>query len=58
MPMTIEQLVAKGMGREAIESLLTDPNSGFVSLKDNALKLVMEGKTTAEEVMRVIYEDI
>ena len=54
----VRRMVARGMGREAIESLLTDPNSGFVSLKDNALKLVMEGKTTSDEVMRVIYEDI
>ena len=54
----VRRMVAKGMGREAIESLLTDPNSGFVSLRDNALKLVMEGKTTSDEVMRVIYEDI
>jgi len=59
-PLTIQvrRMVARGAGREAIESLLTDPASGFVSLKDNAIRLVEEGKTTGEEVLRVIYEDI
>jgi HAD superfamily hydrolase (TIGR01509 family) len=47
-----------GAGREAIEALLKDPSSGFVSLKDNAIKLVEEGKTTSDEVLRVVYEDI
>ena len=59
-PLTIQvrRMVAKGAGREAIEQLLKDPASEFVSLKDNALKLVAEGKTTSDEVLRVIYEDI
>ena len=54
----VRRQIAKGAGREAIEALLKDPNSGFVSLKDNAIKLVEEGKTTVDEVLRVIYEDI
>ena len=59
-PLTIQvrRMIAKGAGREAIESLLKDPSSGFVSLKDNAIKLVEEGKTTSDEVLRVVYEDI
>ena len=59
-PLTIQvrRMIAKGAGREAIEGLLKDPNSGFVSLRDNAIRLVEEGKTTADEVLRVIYEDI
>jgi type IV pilus assembly protein PilB len=59
-PLTIQvrRMIAKGSGREAIEALLKDPNSGFVSLKDNAIKLVEEGKTTSDEVLRVVYEDI
>lgn len=59
-PLTIQvrRMIAKGAGREAIEGLLKDPNSGFVSLKDNAIKLVEEGKTTSDEVLRVVYEDI
>ena len=55
MDMTPGQIERALAGRE---SLLKDPNSGFVSLKDNAIKLVEEGKTTGEEVLRVIYEDI
>ncbi|MBR6220742.1 MAG: Flp pilus assembly complex ATPase component TadA [Clostridia bacterium] len=59
-PLTIQvrRMIAKGAGREAIESLLKDPSSGFISLKDNAIKLVEEGKTTSDEVLRVVYEDI
>ncbi len=59
-PLTIQvrRMIAKGAGREAIETLLKDPSSGFVSLKDNAIKLVEEGKTTSDEVLRVVYEDI
>ena len=58
LTVNVRRMVAKGSGREAIEALLKDPNSGFVSLKDNAIRLVEEGQTTTDEVMRVIYEDI
>ena len=54
----VRRLIAKGAGREALESLLKDPAIGFVSLRENALRLVEEGKTTGDEVLRVIYEDI
>ena len=54
----VRRMVAAKMGREAIEEKLTDPESGFVSLKENALKLVEEGTTTSEEVLRVVYEDL
>ena len=59
-PLTIQvrRLIAKGAGREALEGLLKDPVIGFVSLRENAIRLVEEGKTTGEEVLRVIYEDI
>ena len=60
LPLTIKvrRMIAAGVGREAIEEVLKDPNSGFTSLKDNAVHLVEEGITTSEEVQRVIYEDI
>ena len=60
LPLTIKvrRMIAAGAGREAIESMLTDPASGFTSLKDNAVHLVEQGITTSEEVQRVIYEDI
>ena len=54
----VRRLIAKGAGREALENLLKDPAIGFVSLRENALRLVAEGKTTGDEVLRVIYEDI
>ena len=54
----VRRLIAKGAGREALETLLKDPAIGFVSLRENAIRLVEEGKTTGEEVLRVIYEDI
>ena len=59
-PLTIEvrRLIAARASREQIETLLTAPDSRFVSLKDNAIHLVEEGKTTVDEVLRVVYEDI
>lgn len=38
-----------------MEALLMHKESGFVSIQENARRLVMEGITTSEEVMRVIY---
>ena len=59
-PLTIKvrRMIAGHATREQLEEELKDPSSGFVSLKDNALKLVEEGVTTGDEVLRVIYEDI
>ena len=54
----VRRMIAARAGREAIETLLRDPGSGFVSLKDNALRLVENGVTTVEEVLRVVYEDL
>ncbi|MBR2547697.1 MAG: Flp pilus assembly complex ATPase component TadA [Eubacterium sp.] len=54
----VRRMVAKGAGREAIETMLTDPASGFVSLKQSAINLVEQGITTTDEVLRVVYEDI
>lgn len=59
-PLTIKirRMIAQGAGREALENMMSDPASGFVSLKDNAVKLVEQGVTTTEEVLRVVYEDL
>ena len=54
----VRRMVAKGAGREAIEKMLTDPSSGFISLKQSAINLVEQGVTTTDEVLRVVYEDI
>ena len=54
----VRRMIAAHAGREAMESVLNEPGSGFVSLKDNAIRLVEDGVTTAAEVLRVVYEDI
>ncbi len=60
MPVTprVRTLINRRASREEIERELKTEKSGFVSLHDNALRLVLEGITSAEEVMRVINEDI
>jgi len=58
LPIKVRRMIAGRAGREAIENLLMDPASGFVSLRENAIRLVEAGQTTSEEVLRVIYEDI
>ena len=58
IPIKVRRMIADRAGREAIEELLKDPESGFVSLKQNGLRLIEEGITTSDEVLRVIYEDI
>jgi len=59
-PLTIQvrRMVAAGKGRESIEKLLEAPGSDFVSLKQNAMRLLESGETTVDEVLRVVYEDI
>ena len=54
----MRRLIAARAGREAIENHLKRPESGFVALKDSAMKLVEQGTTTADELLRVVYEDI
>ena len=53
----VRRLISDGKTRDEIEAELKKPDSGFVSLRDNALRLVYEGVTTSEELMRVISED-
>jgi len=59
-PLTIKvrRMIASHASREEIETVLKDPASNFVSLRENAIKLVEAGQTTDAEVLRVIYEDI
>ena len=52
----LRRLISDGTGRAAIEEELRKPEYDFVSLRQNALRLVLEGTTTASEVMRVINE--
>ena len=53
----LRTLISKRASREEIEAVLRDPESGFVSIRENALRLVREGMTTGEEVLRVINEE-
>ena len=53
----VRRLIADGASRGEIEQELKRPENGFVSLHDNAMRLVREGITTASEMMRVVSED-
>lgn len=52
----LQRLIAERADRDAIERELKTGNSGFATLRENAIELVEQGITTAEEVQRVIYE--
>ena len=52
----IRPLISQLAGRPAIEQELASAHSEFKTLRENAIQLVEEGITTAEEVQRVIYE--
>lgn len=60
LPITpqVRRLISARCSRTELEDALKDPASGFVSLRDNAIRLVKEGVTTGEEVLRVINEDL
>ena len=51
----IRRVIASGGGRDEIESGLKE--EGFVSLHDNAVRLILEGVTTSDEVLRVIAQE-
>ena len=53
----VRALISRSASREEIEAELKKPDSGFVSLRKNAFRLVLEGVTTSTEVMRVISEE-
>ena len=59
LPITrpVRTLISKRATREELENELKKPESGFVSLRENALRLVREGLTTGDEVLRVINEE-
>ena len=52
----IQRLIATRADRGAIEAELKNGNSGFTTLRENAIELVEKGITTSEEIRRVIYE--
>ena len=54
---TVRRMISERRTRPEIEAELKKPENGFVSLRDNALRLVREGVTTPEELLRVVSED-
>jgi len=50
----IRGMISAGATRSQIDDALTRPGSGFVSLMQNAVRLILDGTTTVEEVARVI----
>ena len=54
---TVRDMISARKSRDEIERKLKEPGSGFVSLRENALRLMREGITTSEEVLRVVNEE-
>ena len=53
----LRELISAGAPRSQIEQVLRAPGSDFVTIQENALRLVLEGVTTGEELARVINVD-
>ncbi len=50
----IRDLISVSASRPEIEEAIHRPETNFVSLRDNAVRLVLEGVTTPEEITRVV----
>ncbi len=59
LPITseIRKCIAYNAGDSAIKEVLHKEGSDYVSIRDNAIRLVREGTTTIEEISRVIIEE-
>ena len=59
LPMSSEvrELISEKAKRSIIEEKLKSSQTGFVSMRENALRMMLEGVTTAEEVLRVTNEE-
>lgn len=53
----IRDLIYKKAGRSELEEELKGPDGNFVSLKEAGAKLVLNGTTTVEEVLRIANEE-
>ena len=60
LPVTgqVRSLIYAQAGRRKVEEELKRDGSGFVSIQANAMRLIREGVTTVDEVLRVIHEDV
>ena len=50
----IRDLISAGANRAQVDAVLHAPGSDFVTLQENAARMVLEGVTTVDEVNRVI----
>jgi type IV pilus assembly protein PilB len=59
LPVThaIRSLIYEQRGHDAIEAELRKPENNFVSLRENAMRLMLEGTTTPDEVRRIVNEE-
>ena len=53
----VRTLIYEEKGRDAIEQELKRPESGFISMLANGVRLVLDGVTSSEEVLRVVNEN-
>lgn len=53
----IRSMISEKKARTEIEAELKSAKTGFVSLRDNAIRLAKEGITTTEEIARVVNEE-
>ena len=53
----VRTLIYEQRGRNAIEQELKRPESGFISMLENGVRLVLSGITSSDEVLRVVTED-
>lgn len=57
MNQTVREMISEKERRSVIEEKLKSADSGFVSMRENAIRMMLEGVTTVEEVMRVTNEE-
>lgn len=53
----VRRMIIEGASRSELEAYLKTPEADFVSMRQNALRLVNEGTTTLSEILRVTQED-
>ena len=53
----VRSCIASQVGRETVERELKSEDSDFVTLRENAIQLVLDGVTTGSEFLRVINEE-
>ena len=57
MSKVVRELISDGARRQDIEDALHDSKTGFVSMRENAIRLMLDGTTSVEEVMRITNEE-